>query len=411
MPANKVARKINLWISLFIIAVLILPFAAAVDDLELTSVRVYVDGSRDSSADEKGGNIDGGVVPGAVVKLRMTFKNTFSEIDDIDINNILVEGILKDIDLGADIEDNIDEFSIDAGKSKEVSLEFTIPDEVKEGSYRLEVTVEAQADNDAETDFDLDVDYYVYVIKNDHDVRITKSELLEDTVKCGESTTLTVNVKNFGSNDETSSKILVKNLDLEINYASQFSLSKKIEDANNEYNKIYPINVPIEAKEGTYEITIDALYKSYLVGESSSVSLSVVCSEEDRKNAIADNEPTVVVEDKEEEEEEPEETDVTTTVVPQENTKTNTTILQPAKLTTVGKDTVAEDKGFLEENKWVLLIVMINLLILALGVLIMFIWFRGGNKRDEFYDPMAFQHKKIQVGKGPDKKDPPMSYY
>ena len=141
------------------------------------------------------------------------------------------------------------------------------------------------------------------------------------------------------------------------------------------------------------------------------MSLSVVCSEEDRKNAIADNEPTVVVEDKEEEEEEPEETDVTTTVVPQENTKTNTTILQPAKLTTVGKDTVAEDKGFLEENKWVLLIVMINLLILALGVLIMFIWFRGGNKRDEFYDPMAFQHKKIQVGKGPDKKDPPMSYY
>ena len=103
------------------------------EKLEVKDIKVYVDGKKESGADEDGGKID--VVPGSELELKIELENLYTDDEDVEINDITIEGTLEDIDDGGDIYDEADDFDLNADRDKKISLKFDIPLEVEDGDY------------------------------------------------------------------------------------------------------------------------------------------------------------------------------------------------------------------------------------------------------------------------------------
>ena len=100
-------------------------------------------------------------------------------------------------------------------------------------------------------------------------------EFLDDSVQCGKSAILKVNVVNFGTNGEEV-KFTISSPELGINIQESFELSKDPFDEDNSFGRSYKIGLPTGINPGTYIILGDLFFEDGI--ESSVIELDVLCS-------------------------------------------------------------------------------------------------------------------------------------
>ena len=268
------------------------------EKLEVKDIKVYVNGKKEAGADEDGGKID--VIPGSKLELKIKLKNLYTGDEDVEINDITVEGTLEDIDDGSDIEDEANDFDLNPKKDKEVSLEFDIPLEVEDNEYDL--IIEIQGENERSFLYSKKIEFEVEVDKEKHDIIFNKLEFLDSSAQCGSSANLKVDAVNLGTNDETV-KLVISNEELGIRIQEYFELSQDPFDKDNSFSKTYKIILPSGIATSTYTLRADLFYGDNI--ESSTAELNIVCGEnvleeksKDKKSTVSDPKSKTTIESK-----------------------------------------------------------------------------------------------------------------
>ena len=241
------------------------------EKLDVKDITVYVDGKKEAGADEDGGKID--AIPGSKIELKIKIENLYLDNEGVEIEGISVEGTLEGIDDGSDIEVAANDFDLNAGKDKEITLEFNIPLEVEDGDYDLSVEIEGENERgfpySKKTEFEVEVD------KEKHDVVFSKLEFSDSSVECGNAAKLNVDVVNLGTNEENV-KLMISNQDLGIGIKESFELSQDPFDKENSFTKSYAIELPQDAIPGKYIFLADLDFENDIA--SSNAELNIECS-------------------------------------------------------------------------------------------------------------------------------------
>ena len=240
------------------------------EKLKVRDIKVYVDGKKESGADKDGGKID--VIPGSKLELKIKIENLYTDGEDVEIEEISVEGTLEDIDDGNDIEDSANDFDLNAGKDKEITLEFNIPFEVEDGDYDL--IMEIEGENERGFPYSKIIEFEVEVGKEKHDVVFNRLEFSNDHVECGNAAKLNVDVANLGTTNENV-KLMIANHDLGIDIKESFKLSGDPYNKENSFGRFYTIDLPQNTIPGNYIFIADLFFGSD--AERSTAALNVEC--------------------------------------------------------------------------------------------------------------------------------------
>ena len=235
--------------------------------------------------------------PGDNVKLYVELKNAFSANEDIEINDITVTATILGIDEDdEDLEEESEEFDLEADKSKTPVVTFKLPLEVEEKTYDVEVRAEGESQEESHEDF---WTVHFKLDKKAHDIIITKGNLSDETVNCGDSAVLSIEMLNIGSNYEDDAALEAKNPDLGLNFKQyNIDLGNDPWEDDTRYNTKINVNVPSSTKSGTYPIVIKAFYDTDALDDFKTANLAVECmeqtEEEEQKPEEAVNKTTEV---------------------------------------------------------------------------------------------------------------------
>jgi len=240
--------------------------------LEITEVKIYVDGDK-SKADEDGGDIED-VTPDSEIKIEVEVENLYSDDMDIELEDVSFEVIIYEIDDDDDIEEESDEIDLDAEEDDKITLEFDIPFEVEHGDYDMDLIVTGEDENGVS--YERTIEYEVQVEKEKHELVFTDVDMDVEKIKCSGTAVLDVALANIGR-DEEDVVLTVKNADLDINFKEEFELEEDPFDDDSRFDKRFTLVVN-EADKGIYPIVVEADYGSKSVTET--ISLEVIGCEE-----------------------------------------------------------------------------------------------------------------------------------
>ncbi len=259
-------------------------YADVCEKLKIKDIKVYVDGKKESGADEAGGKID--VIPGSKLDLKIEIENLYTKKEDIGIEEISVQGTLEGIDDGRDIDGSANDFDLSAGKNKEITLEFSIPLKVEDGDYDL--IVEIEGENERGFPYSKIIEFEVDVEKEKHDVAFKELGFSSSNIQCGNAAKLNVNVVNLGTSGEDV-KLIITNRDLGIDIMESFKLSRDPFEKGNSFRKSYIVDLPQNTLPGKYMFLADSVFGDN--AERSNAELNVECSNfvesEKEENTIA----------------------------------------------------------------------------------------------------------------------------
>lgn len=260
----KIKAKIMLWGLMLLFAV---SFVSA-SCLDISSTDFYVDGDKES-----GSSID--VKPESGLEVKLKIENT-CENPDIDIEDVSVTGTIEGIDDGDDLEEESDDFDLDAGKTKKITLNFDIPLEVEDDDYTLTILVEGEQVNDSTMKHNVTNDYNVDVKKQKHDVAIRKAELDNNILKCARTTSLGVSLINLGTDDEEEVEVRITSSELGLDIKdSGIELSSDPYDSDSKYSNSYTIAAPNDQPAAAYPIKIEVKFDEGGEVASKKVDLAV----------------------------------------------------------------------------------------------------------------------------------------
>ncbi|MBI2136822.1 hypothetical protein HYU06_07150 [Candidatus Woesearchaeota archaeon] len=224
------------------------------------------------------------VRPGDSIKVEVEIRNSFA--DSTEIHDISVEGILEKIDNGNDLEDDSQDFDLDGGDNKKVSLNFDIPYNADKIAYKLRLKASGQ-DSAGKTHEQTAV-ISLLIDKKTHALAISKLSLNAPLVRCTRSVELTVKVNNIGENDEDDVVLRVTQPELSFNLKENAELDEGSanDDDNSALEKRYVISVPRDFKAGTYPITARAYYDGTKLSDEKSIDLFVEDCVEVKETAV-----------------------------------------------------------------------------------------------------------------------------
>lgn len=268
-------------------------FDAEVENMfDLKEIYFFVDDDEEGSMDVDDSNDDDADVdikPGDEVTIYFNIENLFDkDFDHGDMEfDITVE--LDDSDFGDDIDEDLNE-NIDAGdeiddSDEEFSIQFDVPMDAEEGDdYELIITVEAQDDDGAE--------YFeewvanLNVEREDEDVRIDDISVYPETVECGDSFGLTIDVMNYGADKQRDMFLAVDGEDLGIDDDATFDLSYGHDEDDNEETLSFQFFIDDDQEEGSYDITVRAYYDNGDdLADSDQITIDVTCHVEEEEVA------------------------------------------------------------------------------------------------------------------------------
>ena len=241
--------------------------------LAIKKVEIVIDGESDTlNKDDEISNDKAS--PGDEIKLNIEVRNEFSQ--DIDIDDITVTATIVGADQDdEDLEEESDSFDLESDKSKSTQLLFTLPLEVEERDYDIEIYAQGESTDGTHEDswvvhFDLD--------KKAHDIIINKAVLTEETVNCGDTASLDVELLNIGANYEEEVALEAKNADLGLNFEEHdISLVDEPWEDDTRHEKKIDFKVPSNARPGTYPIVVEAFYNRDAVDDFKTLNLIVNC--------------------------------------------------------------------------------------------------------------------------------------
>jgi hypothetical protein len=251
--------------------VLGLAFGAAGAEPEMFKVnvsKIYIDGEKQRESKTKGGKIVD-VFPESKIKIKIELENMYKHSTDIDINDISIEGTIEEIEDGDDIDEELNEFDLEADKKTTKDLEFIIPLEVKAKDRLLKI--EIKAEDDAGIKYEQEFTFDMEVEKENHKLKVIDVELNKETYKCGQNALLHFSLLNIGAKDEDV-RLNVVNDDLGLNIVESFELSNDVYDESSSYEKRFNIWLPDDSKIDVYPITITADYDEQ---ETETVDLNI----------------------------------------------------------------------------------------------------------------------------------------
>ena len=294
---------------------------AHVDYDEAYTYRVENRDRKDSTTIPAANNskIDIDILPGSNVTFTVRVENTFQG-EDPDLRGVFATITIKDIDDGADLDEQSIDFDLEPGDDERVDIKFPMPLDVDSGTY--DVILEAEGEDRNETAYRTKVNLKLEVKKQSHDIRITKILLNPSIVDCSRKTKLTAEIINAGSNAENQVALEFKSSALGINsFDRDISLESSDEASEEEktHTKTLNIEVPSFFNAGTYPILVNLYWKNFVLFDQKTADLVVkdcVASSTNVKPKVEtkkEQESVTVVQPKEEVNEETSKELVTTT--------------------------------------------------------------------------------------------------
>src|SRR3989338_1284146 len=212
--------------------------------------------------------------PGSELRFNLNIQNAFTDNEDIDINDVTVTVTIKEIDDGEDIEEESNEFDLDAEVDEEVNIILKIPLGVDAGLYDMLIEAEGEDDDgNSHTDemrLKLDID------KEPRDVVVEQASLFPEKIKCSGTSTLTATIRNIGSRKEERARLEIANKDLGINYLKrEIALEEDPFDVDNKFTQSLIITVDISMKPGAYPIEVKSYLQEDIIWETKTANLEV----------------------------------------------------------------------------------------------------------------------------------------
>lgn len=260
--------------------------------LRISDLDVRVGNGGDTNLDD-GDKIDADAAPEDELEFDLKISNDFTDDDDLNIENIVVTITIEDIDNGDDVEEESDEFDLDADSYTRKAVNLKVPLDVKEDTY--DIVIEAEGEDENGVEHKVKWTIYMDVNKKSHEVRIHDASLNPATVECSRETILFVELINIGANDEDDAKLTIKNAQLGIDSEeSDIEIEEGSED--NTHEKSLPVIVPANFSAGTYPIEIKAYYNNNILDDVKTLELAVKdCKKEETPAAPKENQTTVII--------------------------------------------------------------------------------------------------------------------
>jgi uncharacterized membrane protein len=234
------------------------------------------------------------VGPASEIRFNFNIENTFTDDENIDINDITVKVTIEEIDDGEDIEEESNEFNLDSDSNENVDVIVKIPLSVDVGVY--DVIIEVQGEDDNRNEHTAQMSLKIDIDKEARDVIVSKASIFPEKIKCSGSSTLTATIKNIGSRIEEEAGIEIINEDLGINFVKKnIELEEDPFDADNEFTKKLIIDVDRNTEAGTYPITVNSYIHEDAIWETKTVNLVVeACQVEEEEEQELQEEEEVV---------------------------------------------------------------------------------------------------------------------
>ena len=289
--------------------------------------------------------------PGSELRFNLNIQNTFTDNEDIDINDVSVRVTIKEIDEGEDIEEESHEFDLDAEADEEVNIIIKIPLSVDASVYDILIEAEGEDDNgNSHTDemkLKLDID------KEPREVIVEQASLFPEKIKCSGTSTLTATIKNIGSRKEERAKIEIVNKDMGINFAKRnIELEEDPFDEDNKLTQSLIITADKNMKPGIYPIEVRSYLQDDVLWETKTANLEVEsCTTAEQENKT-----------EEEAEELPEEAEETGAVQASEGTEEKTR--ESEEVPVLGPTTTTEVPLTKKPGFWVA-IVLLNIALIG----------------------------------------------
>ena len=222
--------------------------------LKIEDVDVKVDGRTSSNLND-GDTIGRDAQPEDDLEFDIPVKNLFSSSSNIDINDIEIKVTIQDIDDGDDLDDDKSNIDANAGSDEKAKFKFKVPLQVDEDTYIVLITAEGDDDNGATHISSVKI--RLKVNKESDDVRITKSDLTSDTLSCVRSSSIRVEIRNFGSDDQDDAAVVAVNRDIGLNArVDDINLDSNVDDDDNRFSRTFDFTVPESVRPGTYQIEV-----------------------------------------------------------------------------------------------------------------------------------------------------------
>ena len=192
------------------------------------------------------------------------------------IEDITVTVRILDVD-GDDLEEEADISKLSNGDEDNVTVEFDLSNEdLDEDEYTIEIEVEA-TDNTDHSDLETQ---QVKVDREKDDIVITKVDLQDSQVVCSAlQTSMDVNIKNVGENNQEGAKITVKNSALGMNLQKANIDLDDYSGSDNDYQATFALNLE-DAKQGTYTLDVAVYSEDNDLMDSKEAELQIVCDTE-----------------------------------------------------------------------------------------------------------------------------------
>ncbi len=361
-------------IALFIIFVFVLNTAyGAGSKLIFSDVDVKVGGKTSKNVVD-GERIDEEAKPGDNIEFKIEVKNNFTRDEDLEIEDITVEATIEEIEDNDDFEEESSDFDLDADRDKRVTLRFQVPLEVEEDTFDVVITAEGEDKNG--TDHKATMRLKLEVDKENHLLKITKKSIVPEKVDCNRNNVqIVTTLINIGNEDEEDVIFYLINQNLGLNIRDAIGeLKAEPNEKESIFSKIYPFNVPNEVKEGSYPITLKAVYDKERKKVEESIILTVTdCPE---KKVLK-----VLSSDKVEENKEESEVKVITSITGKAVTGAVTGATESKAKTTIpdqDNTVIVETKeSFLKSNLILIGIMIAEIIVIIVGIVLLISFFRS----------------------------------
>ncbi len=221
--------------------------------LKINNIEIKVDGKINRITE---GETIENVEPESKIKIELELKNLYSKETDIEMKNVQVEAVIKDIDDGSNLRVKSKQERISAGDEEVIDLEFEIPLKVEQGEYNLILTVSGEDEKGIlykkETKYSLNLE------KETHKLKFTNLSIYPEEIDCGNSAILIASVLNLGIKKENV-QLIISNAELRISLQEKFSLNNDPFRKESEFEKEYQL-VPKNVKPGVYPISVKINY-------------------------------------------------------------------------------------------------------------------------------------------------------
>ena len=260
--------------------------------LEITDLDVEVGDKSDSNVND-GDTISEEASPGDTIVLEFTVDNNFdNDFNDGDINDAELTVELDDNDFGDDIDEEV-EFDVDAGEDeKNIKITFKVPEDAEEGKYTINISVKGDDDNNAEHTDSMTIKLEVEREKDD--VRIDDADLGSSSLQCIRDTTLSVKIKNYGSDDQNDVSLQIDSEKLGIDEDFKFELDEG-GDSDDDERRTISFTVDDDLKAGTYYVEVRVYIDGSDLQDQETVTLKVEdCPIEEEEEEVEEEAEVIV---------------------------------------------------------------------------------------------------------------------